>query len=192
MKKLSLFALLILTVGFFSCRKSGVTPSKLKIQDTLSDSALFKIQLVNVNDSLPITSWSGRAETLIKFNHAYHLSYYVGNDEDASDGPGLPGPNDPVLSVFSITSDGIYLIVDGIPYKAGVTVPLLVTAATSGQYVIKAYYLRWFPADIHIWCKDNYLKDSVDLRKGNCQFTIDKTDTSQFGNKRFSIILGPK
>jgi hypothetical protein len=186
MNKIILLALLALSSGFGSCRKSGFKPSKLKIQDTLSDSALFKIQLVNVMDSLPITSFAGRNETLIHLNHAYHLSYYPGYDEDSS-----PPGYSPILTVMGITTDGIPLLSDGIPYKAGVSVPLLVAAA-SGQYILRAYYLRWFPKDIHIWCKDNYLKDSVDLRKGNCSFTVDHADTNQWGTKRFVISVGPK
>jgi len=161
-------------------------PSKPKLQDTLSDSALFKVQLVNVIDSLPVTSWAGRNEMLIHFNHAYHLSYYGGIDEDAQ----VPG-YDPNLNIMGITTDGHIVQVDGIPYKAGVSVPLFVSVA-SGQYVLRAYYLRWFPQDIHIWCKDNYLKDSVDLRKGNCSFTVNKVDTNQWGMKRFVISVGPK
>jgi hypothetical protein len=156
------------------------------MQDTLSDSALFKIQLLNVKDSLPPPSWAGRVEMLIHFNHAYHLSYNSNNAEDAT----VPGYN-PNLNVMGITTDGVIVQWDGIPYKAGVTVPLFVSAA-SGQYALRAYYLRGFPQDIHIWCKDNYLKDSVDLRKGNYEFIVDHADTNQFGKKRFEIILGPK
>ncbi|MEO6849647.1 MAG: hypothetical protein ABI203_04320, partial [Mucilaginibacter sp.] len=121
--------------------------------------------------------------------YAYHLSFI--NSEDSSP-PGLPGINAPALNLMSITSDGIAVISDGIPYKAGVTVPLRLTVASSGPYVLKAYYLRWFPADIHIWCKDNLLKDSVDLRKGNYSFTVDRTDPNQYGINRFVISLGPK
>jgi hypothetical protein len=184
MKNLTLLALVAVSISFASCRKSGFQPSKPKIQDTLSDSALFKIQLVNVQDSLPVTSFAARNETLIIFNHAYHLSY--NNSEDSS-----PPGYSPYLTVMAITSDGIPVLADGIPYKAGVSVPLLVAVA-SGQYVLRAYYLRWFPQDIHIWCKDNYLKDSVDLRKGNCSFTVNKADTNQWGTKRFVISVGPK
>ncbi|MGZ4000911.1 MAG: hypothetical protein ACXVIY_09800, partial [Mucilaginibacter sp.] len=141
---------------------------------------------------LPPPSFAGRTEMLVRFNHAFHLYFYNGIDEDASPGPSFPGPLDPALSVFGMTTDGRQAEIDGIPYKAGVTVPLQVTCATSGQFVLRAYYLRWFPADIHIWCKDKFLKDSVDLRKGNYSFTIDRKDTSQYGIKRFSIIMGPK
>src|ERR1700761_5048596 len=155
MKKLVLFALFAIAIGFVSCQKTGIKPSKLKIQYTLSDSALFKVQLVSVKDTLPPPSFAGRNETLIQFNHAYHLSFK--NSEDASS-PGIPGPVDHILSVMSLTSEGYPVIVDGIPYKAGVTVPLQVTCVSSGQFVLRAYYLRWFPADIHIWCKDKYLK----------------------------------
>jgi len=184
MKKTILLAVLALSIGFGSCRKSGFKPSKPKFQDTLSDSALFKIQLVNVVDSLPITSFAGRNEMLIDFNHAYHLTY--NGNEDVQ----VPG-YDPNLNVMGITTDGHIVQGDGIPYKAGVSVPLFVSVA-SGQYVLRAYYLRWFPKDIHIWCKDNFLKDSIDLRKGNCSFTVDKTDTNQWGMKRFVISVGPK
>jgi hypothetical protein len=193
MKTLLLLALIAFFIGFASCRKSGIKPTAPKIQDTLSDSALFKIQLVNVKDTLPPPSnyWIGRVEMLIKFNHTYHLAFSHGLppywDEDA----GVPGYGSG-LNVMGITIDGVAVQVDGIPYKAGVSVPLLVTGDASGQYLLRAYYVRWFPQDIHIWCKDNYLKDSVDLRKGNYHFTMDKADTNQYGKKRFSIILGPK
>lgn len=184
MKNSILFILLALAIGFGSCRKSGFEPSKPKLQDTLSDSALFKVQLVNVKDSLPVTSFAGRNEMLIYFNHAYHLSF--NGNEDAQP----PGYN-PNLTLMGITTDGHIVQEDGIPYKAGVNVPLFVSVA-SGQYVLRAYYLRWFPKDIHIWCKDNYLKDSVDLRKGNYQFTVDQSDANQWGMNRFVIGLGPK
>jgi len=141
-------------------------------------------------DSLPVTSFAGRSEMLIHFNHAYHLSFNHGFAPDFDEDVAVPG-YDPNLNVMGITTDRIILQIDGVPYKAGVSVPLFVSVAT-GQYVLRAYYLRWFPQDIHIWCKDNYLKDSVDLRKGNYKFTVDKADTNQWGMKRFVIGLGPK
>jgi hypothetical protein len=45
---------------------------------------------------------------------------------------------------------------------------------------------------MHIFCKDNYLKDSLDLRKGNYNFTIDNADANSFGKKRFQIAVRPQ
>jgi len=192
MKRLLLLALIALSIGFASCRKSGIkpTPAAPKIQDTLSDSALFKIQLVNVKDTLPPPSWMGREEMFIHFNHAYSTAFSHGPPPYYNEDSFPPGYN-PDLFVSGITSDGRLADWYGTPYQTNMHIPLFLSAAT-GQYVLRAYYLRWFPQDIHIWCKDNYLKDSVDLRKGNYAFTVDKADTNQYGKKRFAIILGPK
>lgn len=179
MKKLTLFALIPLALA--SCQKSGTSPIKVatSTQDTIPDTAYFKVQLIK--DS---TVRGGTNEILVVFNHKFHLSNKIGEDAIAPSW----GPN---LAILGITSDGALVIEDGIPYSPQVSIPLFVTA-TTGPYWLKAYTLSKIPADMHIWCKDNYSKDSVDLRKGNYNFNIDKADTNSFGKKRFQIIVGPK
>jgi hypothetical protein len=60
---------------------------------------------------------------------------------------------------------------------------------TSGTYLLKISYERSIPADVEIWIKDTYLRDSVDVRTGNYNFNIDKADTNSFGGKRFRLVL---
>ncbi len=45
------------------------------------------------------------------------------------------------------------------------------------------------PADIHIWLKDKYSKDSVDIRKQNYSFDVTLADSNSFGKNRLEVIL---
>ena len=182
MKKLIFFVLIPLALA--ACQKAGAPPNKIVAskQDTIPDSAFFRLDLIK--DS---TNRFGIEEAVVHFNHIYHLSYNLANGEDAAPPPGY----DPNFYIFVLTSDDIATLEVGVPYSAGVKVPLSFTAA-GGPCVLKVSQQKKIPADIHIWCKDNYLKDSVDLQKGNYNFTIDKADTNSFGKKRFQIIVGPK
>ena len=181
MKKLIL--LVLIPIAFIACQKSGTNPTKTvgSKQDTIPDTAYFKVQLIK--DS---TIKNGTNEILVEFNHKFHLSFTTMNSEDVA----LPGWN-PNFAILGITSDGTLVGWDGIPYSPGVSIPLFITA-TTGPYLLKAYFLKKIPSDMHIWCKDNYLKDSLDLRKGNYNFTIDNADANSFGKNRFQIIVGPK
>jgi hypothetical protein len=182
MKKLLLIALIPLALT--ACQKSGTNPTKITASkhDTIPDTGYFKVQLIK--DS---TIKNGTNEILVVFNHKFHLSYNsTGISEDAA----VPGWN-PNLNILAITSDGILVNEDGVPYSPGVSIPLFITA-TDGPYLIKAYLLKKIPSDIHIWCKDNYLKDSLDLNKGNYSFTINNADTNSFDKKRFQIVVRPQ
>ncbi len=171
MKKVIFLA--IITLAFVACKKNNTsTPLTL---NTIPDSAYFKVKLVK--DSILYN------EIAIHFDHVYHLYYSLENAEDAT----VPGIN-PNLNISALTSDGGAVNIDGIPYTPGVTVPLMISAA-NGAYFLRAYYLRKIPSYIHIWCKDNYLKDSLDLRTGNYHFTVNHADTNTFGKRRFQIIV---
>ena len=175
MKKFILLALI--AVAFAACQKNGTSPSKPVTipKDTIPDGARLRMQLVK--DS------SKYYEILVHFNHTFHLVRNYNNDEDAI----VPG-GDPNLDLSAISSDGYLLSVDGVPYASGLSIPLAGRAA-NGSYFLRASHLVNVPSSIHIWCKDNYLKDSLDLRTGNYHFNVDNADTNSFGKKRFQIVV---
>jgi hypothetical protein len=176
MKKLILLALIPL--AFAACQKAETTPSNAITvsKDTIPDGARIKVQLVMdsiVNDEIAIV-----------FNHTFHNYYTLSNSEDET----VPGAGTK-LNIFALSSDGIALIVDGVPYTPGMAIPLDVFAKNSGPFLFKISYLLNIPSSTHIWCRDNYLKDSLDLRTGNYHFNIDNADTSSFGKNRFKIVV---
>jgi hypothetical protein len=176
MKKLILLALI--TCTFAACQKAGTAPQKPIVinKDTIPDKARFNVQLVK--DSV----YSD--EIAIVFNHTYHTSFVAANSEDAI----VPGAG-PIVSLFALSSDGRDLIVDGVPYKAGMSIALDVFVGKSGPYFLRANRRSNIPSSIHIWCRDNYLKDSLDMQGGNYHFNIDKADANSYGKKRFEILI---
>lgn len=182
MKKLILLA--IIPLAFSACQKLGPAPSNSAVmaKDTIPDTGLFYLRLVK--DSTKSVREEGYVETAVEFDHQFHLYYDGAEDSHVPD-------FDPNLVVLGITSDGQLVQWDGIPYAPGVTIPIFVQAAT-GPYFLKISLLRKIPADINIWCRDNYLKDSLNLRKGNYNFNVDRADANTFGKKRFQIIIRPQ
>jgi hypothetical protein len=173
---------------FAACKKEGeVSPKPVPVGsttpvpvtvvklDTIPDKAAFKIQLVKdeVNND----------ETMFQFNHKAALNY-SGNDGDA---PYFPGYGQESLA--SVTSDGRDLVINVLPYTSGMSIDLDMNAKASGPLSFKLSYQNKMPSSIHIWLKDTYLKDSVDVRTANYNFKVDKADANSFGNKRFKIIL---
>jgi hypothetical protein len=96
MKKSILLALVVL--AFAACQKSGTNPTKITAskQDTIPDTAYFKVQLIK--DS---TIRNGTNEILVEFNHKFHLSFTTMNSEDVAP----PGWN-PNFAILGIASDG--------------------------------------------------------------------------------------
>lgn len=175
MKKLILLALIPLALA--ACQKAGTSPTKPIIiaKDTIPDGSRFNVKLVK--DS---TFYD---EIQIAFAHNFHNTY-TNYDEDST----VPTQN-PTVSLSAISSDGVLLNLDGVPYTPGISIPLNTTVKTSGPYFLKLSYLYKIPATIHVWCIDNYSKDSLDLRTGNYHFNIDNADTNSFGKKRFQIVV---
>ena len=179
MKKLVLIALIPLAL--VACQKAETIPSKIIVapKDTIPDGAAFKVQMVK--DSIY------QYEIAIHFFHGFHLNYslsetiYGGEDSTV---PSLP----PSLNLSAITSDGVLVNVDGVPYTPGMSIPLDANAA-DGAYFLRTSYQQNIPSYIHFWCKDNYLKDSIDLRTGNYHFNINNADTNSFGKNRFKIVV---
>jgi hypothetical protein len=142
--------------------------------DTIPDKAAFKLQLAK--DSI------NTDETLFIFSHRYRLGSFSGEDAVYFAGNGQ-------VSLASISKDGQNLCINGLPYTPWMAVGLDIHAKTSGSYLLKISYEKEIPADIEIWVKDTYLRDSLNVRTGNYRFNIDKADTNSFGAERLSLIL---
>jgi trimeric autotransporter adhesin len=174
---------LLTLVLLAACQKEGNSPKRIPEiatapfgvpADTIPDTAILKIKLVK--DSI----YSD--EILLVFNHTARLQYY--NKED---GIYLSG-NGPV-GLASISSDGYDLTINYLPYTPGMTIGLNYTTQTSGAFFLETSYLAKIPANIHIWLKDAYLKDSIDIRAHKYYFNVNKADPNSCNNKRFKLIL---
>jgi hypothetical protein len=192
-----IFALLLLSIIYLSsCQKDAIeptvtpTPVTPKVvasttalnQDTVSNDTTkgyLRIQLAEnaVNfDNI-----------LIDFNPAAHAAFVRSEDAPAMSGSGAE-------SLSSLSSDGVALAINQLPLvTSGTTVALKVDAKTTGIYNLNMVTISSIPANINIWLKDNYKKDSLDFRLySTYAFNIDKADTNSFGSHRFSVVLRKK
>jgi hypothetical protein len=179
--------LLIFAIFLLSACKKENTPQPVPListvatippvikYDTIPDNAGLKIQLVK--DKI------NTDETMIVFKHL------AGNSSSGIDGDAAYFPGYGQESLASVSSDGKDLAINFLPYTRGMAVNLDVNVKTSGAYFLKLSYENKIPSTIKIWLKDTFLKDSVDVRTANYNFTIDKADPNSFGNKRFMLIL---
>jgi len=188
MKKLLLLSLISLSLA--ACQKEAIVLSKkpsapasaapgpaivAKVNtDTIPDKSAFKIKLVK--DS------TNSDETLLTFNHLATCKYSSSNDAPYFAGFGQ-------VSLASVSSDGIDLAINQMPYTPGMSIGLDVHAKTDGAYQLQISYVHNMPANIQIWLKDNYLKDSLNVCLKKYDFKVSTADTSSFGQKRFRLIL---
>jgi hypothetical protein len=94
------------------------------------------------------------------------------------------------LSVLS--SDKIALAISAVPYpkKQPQIIPLAVNATSSGLLSLSLNNLQNLPAIYQVWLKDDFKKDSLDMRVNKTyNFNVDKNDAATFGNDRFKIII---
>jgi hypothetical protein len=142
--------------------------------DTIPDRAAFKIKLLK--DS------STADETMLYFSHLAQRKY-----SSAVDAPYFQGFGQ--VSLASVSSDGVDLAINQLPYTSGMSIGLDVNAKTDGIYSLKISYNHNVPPTIQIWLKDTYRKDSINVCSGNYSFNVTKADTNSFGRKRFSLVL---
>lgn len=142
--------------------------------DTIPDKAAFKIKLGK--DSI------NTDETMIVFNHTASLDY-----SNMTDAPYLSGFGQ--VSLANVSRDGVDIAIKSLPYTSGMSIALDVKGKTDGAYSLQMSYQKNIPSDVQILLKDNYLKDSVDVRSKNYNFNITKADTNSFGRKRFKLVV---
>ena len=96
-----------------------------------------------------------------------------------------------MVSLSSRSADGIPLAINTTSYpKQNQPIPLGVTATTSGTYTLKLTERINIPDMYDIWLKDAYMKDSLDIKHNSTYaFDVNTSDTSSYGNNRFSLII---
>jgi trimeric autotransporter adhesin len=185
MKKLSLLSLLsVVLFSLAACNKAEDILPKVSMKvtkniilpkiDTIPDNAMLKIKLCK--DSV------NADETTFVFNHSASTRFCYDDDALYFTGFGL-------VSVASISTDGKDMAIYSLPYTPGMSIGLDARTKTDGAYLFKISYKSKMPSGMQVWLKDTYLKDSVDVCKGNYNFNIIKTDTNSFGKRRFKLIL---
>ncbi len=119
---------------------------------------------------------------MLTFNHLATYKYSSSNDAPYFTGFGQ-------VSLASVSSDGIDLSINQVPYMPGMSIALDVRAKIDGDYQLGISYEHTMPANIQVWLKDNYLKDSVNVCLKKYNFKVITSDTSSFGKKRFRLVL---
>lgn len=142
--------------------------------DTIADGGTFKIRLQL--DSVPVD------ETLLSFRHTASNNY--SNSQDA---PYFSGFSEGTIS--SLTRDGVSCVIQVLPFCPGKAIPLKVTAQKDGIFLLKTSYTKNIPANMGIWLKDAYRKDSLNIRLWNYRFDVIKSDTNTYGVHRFSVVV---
>ncbi|GGH19524.1 T9SS type A sorting domain-containing protein [Mucilaginibacter phyllosphaerae] len=120
----------------------------------------------------------------IYFNTGASANY---DEEDAQD---LDGASSQVY-MSSYSADGVRTAINHMPdYRKGPGIKLYVNAAKDGLYKLKIEDIRNIDPLYDIWLKDNYKKDSLNLRLYNTYgFNVIKSDTSSFGANRFKLVI---
>lgn len=194
MKNVILSALILF--AFTACRKMEKAEANKQLTqlplkdttvavkyDTIIDHTTFNVRLVK--DS----TWYNDIQ--IAFNHSFSLG--IVNNEDSRPFGLNPEFSKAGVRLDALSTDGQELDIDGLPYKPGLTIGLEVRAVVSGPVFLGIWRVQVhpIPPSIRILLQDNYLKDSLDLRKGNYYFNIDNTNPNTYGKNRFKLILKP-
>ncbi len=195
--KYRIFALLSLTIIYLSsCQKDAVepvvTPAQVSPKVVASTTALNQDTVSNdtTKGYLRIQLAKDAANfdnILINFNPSAHAAFVKSEDAPALSGSGAE-------SLASLSSDNVALAINQLPLVTrGTTIALKVDAKTTGIYNLNMVTISSIPANIDIWLKDNYRKDSLDFRLySSYAFNLDKADTNSFGSHRFTVVLRKK
>jgi hypothetical protein len=182
MKTKFLLSLLVLFT-FFACKKAAqILPNPVKTTpivvatkpDTIPDKAIFKLKLSK--DTI------NTDETAFIFKSTGKTTY-----DPMEDAPYFPGNGQ--VSLASISSDGRDLAINNLPYTPGMSIRLDANTKVTGAYSLAISYSNQIPTSIHIWLKDMYLKDSLDVGTKSYSFNVNLADTNTFGKNRFKLIL---
>jgi hypothetical protein len=195
-----LFPLLLISCVFISaCQKNSVKPeiepgvsearsagSEVLVRhqnavDSALDNVTGYLRLQLAKDSINTDN------VLISFRPAARPNYVSSEDAPTFQGFGE-------VSMSSMSSDNVALAINALPLtQKGITVGLKVSAKTDGAYTINLNTINAIPAVYDVWLKDNFKKDSVNLRVNpSYAFDLSKSDTSSFGSNRFKVVVRQK
>ena len=187
---LSSLALVQLT----SCKKNEVTPATGQGQNgnTISttpptNTGGVTLDTVSVNGYLRMHLAKDNFNTdgmMIVFKPTANTAYVKGEDA-----PYLPGFGQ--VSLSSSSSDGVALAINAMPLTPqGLTIGLNIHAQTDGTYYLNMDSIKSVPKNYQIWLKDNYKKDSLDMRLYPIYaFDLYNADTTSYGSNRFKLVI---
>ncbi len=124
-------------------------------------------------------------EIIIRFESNAALNY-----EPGLDAPYLQGLGQ--VSLSSISNDHVNLAINVLPLPAlsPLIIGLNVNASNNGNYTLNLNKVVGVPELFDIWLMDAYKKDSINMRHDTSySFSINKTDSTSFGSKRFSLVI---
>jgi len=124
-------------------------------------------------------------ETMIKFNSHASLNYNVNTDAIYKTGYGA-------VSMSNLSADNFNLAIHAVPLPKlqAQSMGLSVSANATGIYSISLKDIVSVPRIFDVWLMDNYKKDSLDMRQNvTYQFYLNRSDTSSFGSKRFTLVI---
>jgi hypothetical protein len=142
--------------------------------DTLANLSAIKISLV--------TDSTNYDETMFLFRKTATVAFDPSMDGQYLQGYGLE-------SLASVAPDGTDMAIYSVPYTPNMSVKLDVHTKNDGQFLFKMSYARTLPANLQVWIKDSYAKDSLNVRTGNYKFNVIKADTASYGSHRFRMVL---
>jgi hypothetical protein len=92
------------------------------------------------------------------------------------------------VSLSSSSSDNLPLTINVVPLTPkGITIGLNLYAQTDGTYYLKMDSINSVPKSYQVWLKDNYKKDSLDMRlHSSYAFDLYNADTASFGKTGLS------
>ncbi len=156
---------------------NALPPSaKAGLPDVPNPSLRFKLIKDSVNTD----------EIVVSFSDQGNVKY---NAWDAEDIGGL----DAQESLSALSADSVKLAIHTVPLPVGTTplsVPLFISATSSGLYKLNLADIANLPAKYQVWLMDRYKKDSLDIRSYlNYGFNIDLSDTTSYGSNRFAVVI---
>ncbi|MBS1524937.1 MAG: T9SS type A sorting domain-containing protein [Bacteroidetes bacterium] len=123
-------------------------------------------------------------ELLVRFDNNASAIYSGAYDSEYKTGFGK-------VSLSSLSADSVSLAINTVPYpKTSEAIKLSVSAKKDGIYQLNLAQVNQVPQLYDIWLKDNYTKDSVDLRPNPVyRFNIYTADPASYGSGRFILII---
>lgn len=192
MKRLTFTLFAFTIIGLTACQKDAVAPVNHQTQGNQKIATTFKpsnhyainttvngfLRVVLAKDSI------NKDDILIMFNPNTSPAYVFNEDARYFQGYGL-------VSLSSMSSDGVPLTIDKCPFPAVSTaIPLNVNATKSDIYRLNLTAVDSIPANYDIWLMDAYKKDSTDFRHNpTYSFSLNLADTNSFGSNRFSLVI---
>ncbi|WP_426589334.1 T9SS type A sorting domain-containing protein [Mucilaginibacter sp. R-33] len=158
----------------------AATAQSAASQQNASSSAEPILRLQMIKDSI------NTDDIVLAFNNDASTAFE--NSKDAED----LGTNGAQIALSALSSDSVKTVIHHRPFpkKQQEIIPLTSDATSSGPYQLKLRALSNVPAIYEIWLKDNFTKDSLDLKHNNIySYNIDKSTPATFGKKRFQLIL---